>query len=98
MERISQKKLAKIPLSNNTVKRHIATISEDVRDQLFARLHGNNFALQIDESTDVSKMAQFLAYVRYEWENEIKEDFFCFVKNSVPRRRQTIFLKLWIIS
>ncbi len=70
------KQLAKIPLSNNTVKRRIATMSEDVRDQLSARLRGNNFALQIDESTDVSKMAQLLAYVRYEWEHEIKEDFF----------------------
>ncbi len=66
------KQLAKIPLSNNTVKRRIATMSEDVRDQLSARLRGNNFALQIDESTDVSKMAQLLAYVRYECEHEIK--------------------------
>ncbi len=55
------KQLTKITLSNNTVKRRITTMSEDVRDQLSARLRGNNFALQIDESTDVPKMAQLLA-------------------------------------
>lgn len=53
-------------------------MSEDVRDQLSARLRGNKFALPVDESTDVSKRAQLLTYVCYEWENEIKDDFlFC---------------------
>lgn len=49
-EEDKSKQLAKIPLSNNMVKRRIATMSEDVRGQLSARLRGNDFALQIDSS------------------------------------------------
>ena len=41
------------------------------------RLHDKDFNIQIDESTDVSKISQLLAYVRCEWENETHKDFFC---------------------
>ena len=51
-------------------------MSEDITVQWTARLRDSDFALLLDESIDVSKMSHLLAYVRYEWEKEIKEDFF----------------------
>jgi len=72
------KQLANIPMSNDTVKRRISSMSEDIQVQCATRLQGNDFAIQLDESIDVSKMSHLLAYVRYEWEKEIREDFlFC---------------------
>ncbi|KAI0234953.1 hypothetical protein LSAT2_014678, partial [Lamellibrachia satsuma] len=72
------KGLAKIPMSNDTVKRRISSMSEDITVQYTARLRDNDFAIQLDESTDVSKISHLLAYVRYEWEKEIREDIlFC---------------------
>ena len=42
------------------------------------------FAIQLDETTDVSKEAQLLVYVRYPWEKSICEEFlFC---KSLPER------------
>ena len=46
--------LAKIPMSNDTVKRRISSMSEDITVQCTARLRDNDFAIQLDESTDVS--------------------------------------------
>ena len=37
----------------------------------------NNFALQVDETTDITGKAQLLAFVRFENEGEIIENFLC---------------------
>jgi hypothetical protein len=77
-------KLKAIPLSDNTVSRRIADMSEDVRCQLITRLQHVKFAIQLDESTDIANAAQLLVYVRYCWEGEVLEDFlFC---KSLPGR------------
>jgi hypothetical protein len=50
-----------IRLFNNTVMRHIASASEDIKVQLLTKiLYSQKFALQIDESTDVAGLAQLL--------------------------------------
>ena len=54
------KSLAKIPISNDTVKRRILSTSEDITVQCTARLRDSDFAIQLDESTDVSKMSHLL--------------------------------------
>ena len=71
--------MRKIPLSNNTVCRRIFEISEDQREQLILRIKESpKFAIQLDESTDITKMAHLLAYVRYVYNNDIHEDLlFC---------------------
>ena len=73
------KQLDAISLSDNTVKRRIDNMAEDVLKQLVTRVQASRFyALQIEESTDIASLANLLAYVRYEYDGELHEDFlFC---------------------
>ena len=49
-ESVAQR-LKAIPLSNNTICRRIDKILDDLSDQLVAKMHGNEFSLQLDEAT-----------------------------------------------
>jgi len=74
--------LKSIPLSDNTVSRRISNISDDILKQLLNRLRSNYFAMQLDESTDISNFSQ-LVYVRYIYKEDILEDFlFCQTLNG----------------
>ena len=58
--------MRKISLSNNNVCWRIFEISEDQHEQLILRIkESRKFAIQLDELTDITKMAHLLAYVRY---------------------------------
>jgi hypothetical protein len=60
------KKSKKFLLSDNTIKRRIDDMGIDVENQILTQMkEGKAFALQLDESTDISKKAQLLVYVRY---------------------------------
>nr|XP_014352015.1 PREDICTED: zinc finger MYM-type protein 6-like [Latimeria chalumnae] len=78
-------KLKAIPLSNDTVSRRIEELSRDIKCQLTERLcECEQFAIQLDETTDVGSAEQLLVYVRYVWLGEILEDFlFC---QELPER------------
>ncbi|XP_056095124.1 zinc finger BED domain-containing protein 5-like [Rhinichthys klamathensis goyatoka] len=54
-------------------------MASNVNDQLISRIKASRyFALQLDESTDIANLANLLAYVRYEYNGEIEEEFlFC---------------------
>lgn len=71
--------LRKIPLSNDTVARRISDISCDQFQQLIQRIKESpKFAIQLDESTDITNLAQLLVYVRYSHAFNIHEDLlFC---------------------
>ena len=73
------KQLGAISLSDNTVKRRIEEMATNVRDTLLERVKtGECYALQLDESTDISTNANLLTFIRYEFENTIHEDLlFC---------------------
>ena len=67
--------MRKISLSNNTVCQRIFEISKEQREQLILRIkESRKFASQLDESTDITKMAHLLAYVTYVYNNDIHED------------------------
>ncbi|CAI6344434.1 unnamed protein product [Macrosiphum euphorbiae] len=68
------KKINTIPLSNDTVRRRINDISTHIKSELISRLKCNNFALQMDESTDVSGLAVLLVFVRYKYQTSLEED------------------------
>jgi hypothetical protein len=72
-------KLKVIPVSNDTVHRRITSASQDVKEQLVSRiLESKQFAIQLDESTDVAGQAQLIAYARYMSKDSMEEDFlFC---------------------
>ena len=62
-------------LSNDTVKRRIAEISSDILEQVTADLKSSpSFAIQLDESTDVTSYSQLLVYARYMKGQSIKEE------------------------
>ena len=50
-------KLKQISLSDNTIQRRIAEMSGDIKTQLFSSLRSSQFAIQLDESTDVSNVS-----------------------------------------
>ena len=74
-------KLSPLSVSNNTVKRRITDMSQDILCQIIQELKETPtglFSIQLDETTDVTNLAQLLVYVRYYKNNKIKEDFlFC---------------------
>ena len=49
-ESVAQK-LKPVPLSSNTICSRISKISDDISDQLVAKIRGNEFSLQFDEAT-----------------------------------------------
>ena len=79
-ESVAQK-LKDVPLSNNTICRRIEKISDDINDQVIAKLRGNKFSLQLDEATTSTsdKDAYLICYVRFiDNDDNIVEDLlFC---------------------
>ncbi|XP_067121126.1 zinc finger BED domain-containing protein 5-like [Centruroides vittatus] len=68
------KKIELVPLSNNTVSRRINDLANYVENELLKRIKLNYFAIQLDESTDVTNAAVLLVYVRYLFTNIVQED------------------------
>lgn len=73
------KDIEKIPASAETISRRINDISNDIKLTLIEKLRVSGvFALQVDESTDISGHAHLISNVRYVDGCELKEDFlFC---------------------
>ena len=65
-ESVAQK-LKVVSLSNNTICRRIEKISDDINDQLIAKVHGNEFSLQLDKTTTSTsdKDAYLICLVRF---------------------------------
>ena len=43
-------KLKAVPLSKNTISRRVDKTSNDINNQLVAKMRGNEFSLQLDEA------------------------------------------------
>ena len=63
-----------IPLSADTIRRRISEMGQDIKCQLNDRVKRGKFSLQIDESSDVSGLAQLLVFVRYIANGKPEED------------------------
>ena len=67
-------------------------MAEDVLKQLVTRVQASRFyALQIDESTDIASLANLLAFVRYEYDGEVHEDFLLCKQLPSHTTAETIF-------
>ena len=78
----SERKIQAIPLLDNTVQRRIALMAIDIKEQVVTKVKDKAlfglFALQLDESTDVSSAPQLMAFVGYVTEKNVKEELlFC---------------------
>ena len=73
----SVKKLNFISLSNNTVQRRIEEMPVDILQQVINDIcrSERGFAIQLDESADVTNCAQLLIFVRYVGKEGVKEEF-----------------------
>ena len=79
-ESVAQK-LKVVPLSNNTIRRRTEKISDDINDQLIAKMRGNGFSLQLDESTTSTSDngAYLICYIRFVDNNDniVEDMLFC---------------------
>ena len=60
-------KLNPVSFSNDTVRRRIHDMSDDISDPATTAVRASKygFAMQLDESTDVTNCGQLLVYVRF---------------------------------
>ncbi len=72
----SERKIQQIFLSNDTVKRRINEMPDDIKEKVIQIKSSPTamLAIQLDESTDVSSCAQLLVFVRYVFLCDIKEE------------------------
>ena len=66
-------------MSNDTIKFRIHEKSENIKSKVISKINSSPvFALQLDETTDVSNLSQLLVYIRYVADQRINEEFlFC---------------------
>ena len=88
------KKLNSVSLSNDTVKRRIVDMSEDILRQIISGIKSSKsgFAIQLDETTDVTNCAQLLVFApRYVVEEDMKEELLMNVALEATTRGEDIF-------
>lgn len=92
----AEKKLAAVPLSNNTVQRRISNMADDIKDQVICQIKSSPFglfAIQLDESTDVASCAQLMVYARYVHNADIKEEFlFCTPLETTTKAKDIFYV------
>ena len=86
-------KLNAVFLSDNTMKRRIEEMSDDIADQILAETKESKFgfAIQSDESTDITNHRQLLVYVRYVQANIMKTELLLSHKASTTTKGKDIF-------
>ena len=85
-------KISKILLSDNTVRKRIMEMSSDIHKNVIGnKLQCSDFALQVDESTDITYKAQLLAFFRFINKDEIANQFLFCKELSVTTNGENIF-------
>ena len=75
----NSKKLAKISLSDSTIKTRIDELANDIECQVLQKIYASPyFAIQCDETTDVAQLSQLMVYVCFVGSATIEEEMlFC---------------------
>ncbi|XP_064096491.1 zinc finger BED domain-containing protein 5-like [Macrobrachium nipponense] len=90
----AEKQLSKIPLSNDTVHGRILEISTDIEENVCRKKLPAYFALQVDESTDISNKAQVMAFIRFTDGDRIVNQYLCCKELFATTKGEDIFLIL----
>ncbi|XP_006150206.1 protein FAM200A [Tupaia chinensis] len=91
----SADKLRTIPLSDNTISRRICTIAKHLEAMLISRLRsGVEFAIQLDESSDIVSCPALLVYIKYVWKDDFVEDLLCCLNVSSRITGLDLFIEL----
>ena len=94
LENSELEKLKQVSLSDNSVSRRIADMSNNILLQVVSKMHNLNFkffSIQLDETTDVANLSQLCVYVRYVHEKH-SEDKFCSANLLTQLQKQKIYL------
>ena len=75
----SSSKLAKISLSDSTIKTRIDKLANEIEFRVLQKIQESPFlAIQCDETTDVAQLSQLFVYIRYVGSTSIEEEMlFC---------------------
>lgn len=91
------KRLEGISLSNDTIKRRITEMADDISSQLISKLktclHGM-FSIQLDESTDISNVSHLMVFVRWASNKNIEEAILFCSPLQTTTRAADILLKV----
>uniref|UniRef100_A0A8C0JE03 Uncharacterized protein n=1 Tax=Chelonoidis abingdonii TaxID=106734 RepID=A0A8C0JE03_CHEAB len=91
------KKLNMLSVSNDTVKRRICEMFEEIKKQAVHEIKHfafSMFSLQLDETTDVTHYAQLIAFVQYVNAGDVNDKFLFREKLETPTTAQDIFNKV----
>ena len=85
----TEKKLASVSLSSSTIQRRIKDLFDDIKYQVVEEIKTvpfGLFAIQIDESTDISSCAQLMVFAKYVYNDTFKEKFlFCLPSETTTK-------------
>ena len=91
--RRSSEKLSVVPLPNNTIRRRVDDMAEDIIVQVIEEVKSSpvKFCLQFDESTDIASCEVLLGYIRYVHCNMIKEEFLLCENLTTTTKGEDVF-------
>ena len=76
LEEKASQTMKQISLSYDTIKSRIHEMSDNIKSKVLSKIDSSPvFALQLDESTDISNLSQLLVYVRYVADERRNEEF-----------------------
>ena len=89
----SVSKRESVSLSNNTVRRRIVEMAENIAVQVYAEIKSAEFGfgIQLDESTDMANCSQRLVYARYAHCNVLKSELLMNEELVITTRGEDVF-------
>ena len=86
-------KLNSVFVSINTIQRRITEMFTDIKERIITEVQDSKygFAIQLDESTDVSNCTQILVYVRYATKGAIRSELLLINEMRTTTKGEDVF-------